>query len=355
LCYVNINEFWLVKLIYLIRFVDYKNKKSKIVCSLIQNRKYVFDSSDLQYKQVKLPWKEKLLHLLLWFAGSVIIAIIYGTVFENLFGSPKEKMLSQQVENMKLQYSLIGRQLDNSMASLNSFRLSDDRRYRPILDMDSIPESYRKAGYGGVDRFRDLTGYMNSDILVSSRSKIEEIKNMANVQNESFKTIAERSAEWKREMDHLPGISPVSVEFRLGDGYKFREIHPVFGTPRMHYGQDFSVPYGTEVYATGNGTVMESGWNSGGFGNYIVIDHGNGLRSTYGHLSDIKVVKGMNVKRCDLIGLSGSTGTSSGPHLHYQIEQFGEHANPINFFNNDMSVEEFNEMIQAFGSKSKFR
>jgi murein DD-endopeptidase MepM/ murein hydrolase activator NlpD len=123
----------------------------------------------------------------------------------------------------------------------------------------------------------------------------------------------------------------------------------------MHYGQDFSVPYGTEVYATGDGIAIESGWNSGGFGNYIVIDHGNGLRSTYGHLSDIKVVKGMNVKRCDLIGLSGSTGTSSGPHLHYQIEQFGEHTNAINFFNNDMSVEEFNEMIQAFGSKSKFR
>jgi murein DD-endopeptidase MepM/ murein hydrolase activator NlpD len=322
---------------------------------LLQNRKYVFDLTDLQYKRVRYHWKVKLLHSFLWLAGSVIVAILYVTVFENLFGSPKEKMLSQQVENMKLQYSLIGRQLDNSMASLNSFRLSDDRRYRPILDMDSIPESYRQAGYGGVDRFRDLTGYMNSDLLVSSRSKIEEIKNMANVQKESFKTIADRSAEWKREMDHLPGISPVSVEFRLGDGYKFREIHPVLGTPRMHYGQDFSVPYGTEVYATGDGIVIESGWNSGGFGNYIVIDHGNGIQSTYGHLSDIKVVKGMNVKRCDLIGLSGSTGTSSGPHLHYQIAQFGEHTNPINFFNNDMSVEEFSEMIQAFGSKSKFR
>jgi len=304
---------------------------------------------------VRLHWKVKFLRFFLWFAVSVIIAVFYGTVFENLFGSPKEKMLSQQVENLKLQYSLVGRQLDNSTASLNSFRLSDDIRYRPILDMDSIPESYRKAGYGGVDRFRDLKGYVNSDLIISYRSKIEEIKNLATVQHESFKSIAERSADWKREMDHFPGISPVSVKFRLGDGYKFREIHPVLGTPRMHYGQDFSVPYGTEVYATGDGIAIESGWNSGGFGNYIVIDHGNGLRSTYGHLSDIKVVKGMNVKRCDLIGLSGSTGTSSGPHLHYQIEQFGEHTNPINFFNNDMSVEEFNEMIQAFGSKSKFR
>jgi murein DD-endopeptidase MepM/ murein hydrolase activator NlpD len=304
---------------------------------------------------VRLPWKERLLRILLWFAGSIIIAIIYGSVFENLFGSPKEKLLIQQVDNLKLHYSLVGRQLDNSMASLRSFRLSDDIRYRPILNMDSVPESYRKAGYGGVDRYSNFSGYINSDILISYRSKIDEIKNRANIQNESFKMIFERTFEWKRELDHFPGISPVSVMFRLGDGYKFRAIHPVLGTPRMHNGQDFEVPYGTEVYATGDGSVIESGWNSGGFGNCIVIDHGYGLQSVYGHLSNIKVVRGLNVKRGDLIGISGSTGLSSGPHLHYQIEKLGQHVNPINFFNNDMSLEEYNEMIQALGSKSNFR
>jgi murein DD-endopeptidase MepM/ murein hydrolase activator NlpD len=322
---------------------------------LPRNRKYVLDLSDLQFKQVRLPWKMKLVRMILWVALSIVVSMFYGVVFRSVFGSPKEKLLSMQLENIKLQYSIVGRQLDNAVASLNSFRLSDDRRYRPILDMDSIPESYRKAGYGGVDRFRDLTGYMNSDLLISYRSKIEEIKNQANIQNESFKSIAEMAVEWKREVDHQPLISPVDVKYRLGDGFKFREIHPVFGTPRMHYGQDFSVPYGTDIYATGDGTVIESGWNSGGFGNYIVIDHGYGLQSTYGHLSQIKVSRGMNIKRGDLIGLSGNSGTSSGPHLHYQIDQFGEHKNPVNFFNNDISVEEYNDMIQALGSKSKFR
>lgn len=302
-----------------------------------------------------MPWKGKLLRLFLFLMASIAVSAFYGSVFENIFGSPKEKMLNQEIENLKLKYSLIGRELDNSMSSLKSFRLSDDIRYRPILDMEIIPESYRQAGYGGVDRFSDLAGYKNSDLLISFRTRIEEIKNLANVQQESFKTIAERSVEWKREVDHQPLISPVSVNFKLGDGYRFREVHPVLGTPRMHYGQDFSVPYGTDVYATGDGKVIESGWNSGGFGNYIVIDHGYGLQSTYGHLSEIEVPKGANVKRGDLIGLSGSTGTSSGPHLHYQIDQFGEHKNPINFFNNDISSEEYNEMIQTLGSKSKFR
>jgi murein DD-endopeptidase MepM/ murein hydrolase activator NlpD len=291
----------------------------------------------------------------MWFSASVIITLVYGTLIEKFFGSPKEKMLSQQIENMKLQYALVGRELDNSTASLNSFRLSDDRRYRPILDMDSVPDSYRKAGFGGVDRFKNLAGYNNSGLLISFRTKIEEIKNMANVQNESFKTIEEIAVEWKREIDHFPGISPVSVGFRLGDGYKFRAIHPVLGTPRMHNGQDFEVPYGTEVYATGDGSVIESGYNSGGFGNCIVIDHGYGFQTVYGHLSNIRVPKGMNVKRGDLIGISGSSGQSTGPHLHYQVEKSGQHMNPVNFFNNDMNFDEYSEMIQAFESKSNLR
>jgi murein DD-endopeptidase MepM/ murein hydrolase activator NlpD len=315
----------------------------------------VLDLSDLQFKQIRLPWKKKFLHILLWFAGSLILATLYGNFIENVFGSPKEKVLSQQIENLKLQYTLIGRELDNSVAALNSFRLSDDKRYRPILDMDSVPESYRRAGYGGVDRYSDLKGYLNSDILIEYKSKIDEIKSMATVQNESFKTIAERSAEWRREIDHFPGISPVNVKFRLGDGYKWRTIHPVLGIPRMHNGQDFDVPYGTDVYATGDGSVIESGWNPGGFGNCIVIDHGYGLQTVYGHLSDIKVVNGQSVKRGDLIGISGSSGLSSGPHLHYQVEQFGAHKNPVNFFNNDVNADEYNDMIQAFESKSKLR
>lgn len=322
---------------------------------MLRNHKYVFDLSDLQFKKVRWPWKKKLLHTSLWLTGSILLTLFYGTLFENIFGSPKEKMLIQQIENMKLQYSMIGRDLDNSIASLSSLRLSDDSRYRPILDMDSIPESYRKAGFGGIDRYSDLAGYLNSDLLISYKSKIDEIKVRAEVQRESFNSIAEMSAEWKREMDHFPGISPVSVKFRLGDGYKFRAIHPVLGTPRMHNGQDFEVPYGTQVYATGDGSVIESGYNSGGFGNCIVIDHGYGFQTVYGHLSDIRVVRGQNVKRGDLIGISGSTGLSNGPHLHYQVEQLGQHKNPINFFNNDVNADEYSEMIQAFESKSKLR
>jgi len=321
----------------------------------MRDRKYFFDLNDLQFKQVSLPLKRKLLRMFLWFAATVAVSFVYITVFENIFGSPEEKMLEQEIGNLKLQYSLLGRQLDNSMTILSGLQLSDEIRYRPMLDMKSLPESVRNPGYGGVDRDKDLYGYVNSDLMILFRSRIDEIRNRAIVQAESFKTIEVNKNEWKRQMEFLPYISPVNPIYRLGDGLKFREIHPVLGTPQWHHGQDFNTPYGTDVFATGAGKVIHSGWNSGGFGNYVVIDHGYGFQTTYGHLSSIKVSKGMDVKRGDLIGLSGSSGTSSGPHLHYQIDLYGQHKNPLYYFNNDLTEEEYFEMIQTLSTQLKFR
>jgi murein DD-endopeptidase MepM/ murein hydrolase activator NlpD len=248
----------------------------------------------------------------------------------------------------------MGMEIDNSLKILDGLEQSDGKRYRPVLEMDSVPGSMRNMGFGGINKYEELEGYDNSILMVSFRKKVDEIKNRATVQYESFKAIEDQMNEWKREMEYLPMISPVNVIYRLGDGMKFREKHPVLGTPQWHHGQDFSTPYGTEVYATGSGRVIESGWN-GGFGNCIVIDHGYGYQSTYGHLSNMKVTAGMNIKRGDLIGLTGSTGTSSGPHLHYQIDLYGQHKNPLYFFNDDLTEDEYFDMIQTLTSQSKLR
>ncbi len=319
-------------------------------------RKYFLDLNDLQYKQIRHPFRKKLFHSILWFAGSVAVTAFYVSLIHNYFGSPKEHVLNQQIENLRLKYSLANRELDFSMKDIKSLENSDEIRYRPILTMEGIPRSIRNPGFGGVERFRDLNGYMYSYLMRSTRERIEEMKNMLNVQNESFVTINDKTAEWKFEMDHLPAISPVDPSFPLGDKFGFREKHPVLGYGRMHYGQDFKAPYGSKVYATGDGKVIESGNTYSGFGNYVVIDHGFGLVSIYGHLSKINVPKDINVKRGDQIGLSGSSGTlSTGPHLHYEIKKYGSPVNAINFFNNDMTEQEFMEMIQAFGSDSIFR
>lgn len=316
--------------------------------------KYFLDLSDLQFKRVRLAWKDKVLRGGLFMAASIGLAILYSAIFRNIFGSPSETLLYQEIENLKLEYSLMGRQIDNSLRILNDIELSDCNRYRPVLDMDSIPQSIRKPGTGGINRYEDIEGYDNSLMMIAFRTKVEEIRNRSNVQFESFKAIEERKEEWQREMEYLPMISPVNVVYRRGDGVKFREVHPVLGTPQWHHGQDFSTPYGTEVYATGSGKIIEAGW-SGGYGNCIVIDHGYGYRSTYGHLSSIRVTAGQNVKRGDMIGLTGSTGTSSGPHLHYQIDLFGQHKNPLYYFNDDLTEDEYFEMIQTLTSQARFR
>jgi hypothetical protein len=318
------------------------------------NHKYFLDLTDLQYKKVRLPWKSRLSRFALWSVAAVVSTIIYSWVLNGTFGSPKEKELAQDIENLKLKYSIMGMKIDNALNTLDDLELSDGNRYRPVLDMDSIPVSIRNMGTGGVERYEDLVGYSNSGLMLTYRKKVVEIKNRATIQFESFRAIEEKKNEWKREMEYLPMISPVNIIYRLGDGMKFRDKHPVLGTPQWHHGQDFSTPYGTNVYATGSGKVIEAGWNSG-FGNCIVIDHGYGYRSTYGHLSNIKVTTGLNIKRGDLIGLSGNTGTSTGPHLHYQIDLYGQHKNPLYYFNNDLTEDEYFDMIQTLTAQSKFR
>jgi murein DD-endopeptidase MepM/ murein hydrolase activator NlpD len=221
--------------------------------------------------------------------------------------------------------------------------------------MEPVPSSYRNPGYGGVDRYREFSGLANASMIISSLEKVSTLVNMTKVQEESFKEVEERKDQWIDEFEHIPWISPVDVTIPRGDGIKLREVHPVLGTTRWHFGQDFTCPYGTRVYATGNGKVISAGWSPDGFGNNVIIDHGYGFRSIYGHLSKIEVPVGMNVKRGDLVGLSGSSGTSSGPHLHYQVDLFGNHQNPLHFFSDDLSQEDYLKMITVLSSRSKLR
>ena len=318
--------------------------------------KYFLDPHDLQYKVFRLHWKDKVLRGFLWIAASAFISYGYITFFESKFGSPKEKALEQQVEAIKLNFSLLDRKLNDAFKSVHYLQQSDDIRYRPVLNMDSIPSSFRNPGYGGVDRYRDLASMADASIFLPAHQKIDALVNMTNIQEESFKAILERRDEWIKESEHIPRISPVDVKYPLGDGLKLREVHPVWGIPKWHFGQDIDCPYGTDVYATGDGKVITAGYSAtNGFGNYIIIDHGYGFQSIYGHLSKIEVSEGMNVKRGDLIALSGNSGTSTGPHLHYQVDLFGNHQNPLYFFNDDLTHDEYVKMITALSSRTKFR
>jgi hypothetical protein len=312
---------------------------------MLKRKKYVFDEANLQYMQHNRNLGEKVLRFTLWFTLSVLLTFMYSFIFHRIAGSPKQELLGKKIDEMKLSYSLLERKIDVSSALIADLRASDNFAYRPVLDLQLIPEDISEGGSGGTFKFGDLTGYTNSDLMISVRSKFEDLRTETNIQYNSLTELTEKAAEWKEMWAHLPYIRPVNVTMRLGDGLKFREVHPVLGSPRWHFGQDFRCPVGTDVYATGAGTVYFAGNEHDGFGNKVVIDHGYGYRTIYGHLSEFKVKRGDKVTRGDLIAISGNTGVTTGPHLHYQIDLFGEHVNPLWYFSDNLTEEEYFSML----------
>lgn len=318
-----------------------------------RRKKYILDNSSLQFLQHRRPLGERLIRFVFFLGVSVLATIGYSFIFNRLFGSPKQELLTQKVEEMKLKYTLLERKIDRSTDLIADLRITDNASYRAILDLPQIPESMAEGGSGGIFKFGDLTGYMNTDMMITLRSKFEDLKTQTNIQYNSLNELTNKASEWKDMWAHLPYIRPVNVTMPIGDGFKFREHHPVLGTPRWHFGQDFRCPIGTEVYATGAGMVFQANNEGDGFGNKVIIDHGYGYRSLYGHLSKFIVKPGQKVKRGDLIGYSGTTGVSSGPHLHYQIDLFGEHVNPLSYFADDLTEDEYFRMLDYLTSPSK--
>ena len=310
-------------------------------------KKYLLDRKELIYKEYSLSLTQKLARFSLILVVSLILTAGYGIVFKHFFGSPKEKKLQSELEGIQYKYELlennfeaIGRELDNIAAA-------EDNVYRPVFDMEKIPSSFRQSGFGGTRKYTELEGYENADILISATKKVDELLRRTYIQSRSFDDIIPVASDWKNKLEHIPYIRPVNVNIPLGDGLKFREKHPVLGSPRWHYGQDFQAPSGTEVFATGNGVVTRAGWSPFGFGNMVEIDHGYGFKTIYGHLQTVEVTEGQEVVRGGMLGLSGSTGISSGPHLHYEIHYNGKVQNPLYFFDDDLTMEEYNKMIDA--------
>lgn len=308
--------------------------------------KYFLDE-DLQYKKFRLSKIQRFLRISLFLIISIGVNIFYQNVSADTKETVKEHVLIQQIEQLKLNYDIINRRLNNSLKTLECLQINDNT-YRVILNIDSIQDIF---SYSDVS-YEELEGYENSEVMISTIKLLNIFETKLMNQYESKKIIQKETREWIHKIAHLPMISPVHTEIRKGDGIKFREVHPVLGTPAWHHGQDFSAPHGTEVFATGAGKIKFVGWDTG-LGNYIAIDHGYGYESLYGHLSQFKISVNDSVKRGDLIGLTGSTGYSTGPHLHYQINLYGKFQNPLFFFNEDLTENEYYAMIDTLTARLK--
>lgn len=309
--------------------------------------KYHFNTSTLKYERVVVNWKKRLLRVTGWLSTAVVFGAIIMIAAWNLVDSPKEKQLRRQLEETTYQLELLRQRTDQVENVLRDIQERDNTIYRVIFEAEPIPGSIREAGYGGADRYRSLRDYYNSDVLIDVTQRIDKISKQLYVQSKSFDEVWDLARNKSEMLKSIPAIQPVANKdlTRVASGWGMR-IHPIYKTEKMHTGMDFTAPVGTEIYATGNGTVGRVEMNGRGYGNNVVINHGFGYASLYGHMSKIIVRPGQRVNRGDLIGYVGNSGTSTGPHLHYEVHRGSNPVNPVNFYYNDLTPEEYEKMLE---------
>ena len=314
--------------------------------------KYKFNHETLSFDRIKLGIRQTFLRLFGYFVASLFLAGIYGFIFAFVFDSPQEKALKREIEQLTLQYELMNREMDNVEKVLGHLQETDDNLYRTIFETEPVPSSYREGGIGGVNRYTEFEGFSNSELVVETAARLDKIRKKIYVQSQSFDELIAYASEKEEMLSSIPAIQPLSNKDlkRTASGFGYR-IHPIYKISKFHSGMDFTAPTGTEVYATGNGVIETVKSARRELGNHIVIDHGFGYETVYGHLDGFNVREGQKVKRGDVIGFIGSTGLSTAPHLHYEVLVNGRQVDPALYYFNDLTPEEYDRMLEI-ASKS---
>lgn len=310
--------------------------------------KYRFNPQTLTYEEIPVTFKDRLRKFIWTVVSGLVFASITLFLGYRFFGSPREKMLEREVEQYQLQYEILNDRLDQLQLVLDDIQNRDDNIYRIIFEAEPIPTTVRKAGFGGTDRYARLDGYKNSEVIINTTQRIDQIASQLYVQSKSFDDVYKMAKDKDKMLQSIPAIQPLNnKDIRYISSYFGYRIHPIFKRRMFHDGIDMTAEIGTPVYATGKGKVIEAKRSSDGYGKKIMIDHGFGYKTVYAHLSGFKVRKYQKVERGQLIGFVGNTGISTGPHLHYEVRYNGRKVNPVYYFFNDLSPEEFEKIVDV--------
>ncbi len=309
--------------------------------------KYYYDTETLSYRKIEAK-KGKTFGLVMLYIVSVLFsASAIFLVYLNIpdLETPKEKTYKRELQQMQLQYALLNRKMDDVVNVVESLEERDDKIYRVYFEANPISTEQRTAGFGGVNRYKDLEGFDNSKLIINTSKRLDELTKRVVVHSKSLDEITSLAENKEALLASIPAIQPVKNEDlnRMASGFGMR-MDPIYKIRKMHSGMDFSAPIGTEVFATGEAVVKDIRRNKGGYGNLIILDHGFGIETYYAHLSDFNVRKNQKVTRGEVIGYIGNTGKSSGPHLHYEVRRNGRPVNPINYYYNDLTGEDYSIM-----------
>ncbi|MBS4013683.1 MAG: M23 family metallopeptidase [Bacteroidetes bacterium] len=308
--------------------------------------KYHFNTKSLAVEPVKETFKDKLKKFMRVVLAGMLFTVIVLALGWSFFESPKEKMQARELYLMRTQYQVVNDRLDMLANVLEDIQTRDDHIYRVIFEAEPIPKTVREAAIGGAERYSHLDGFDNSDLVKSTVKRIDQLSRQMYVQSKSYDDVFSMAKDKANMLASIPAIVPIARgSERLISGFGPR-IHPVYKTLRPHTGVDFTAPTGTPIYAAGNGVVTKSERNRHGYGIMVQINHGYGYETLYAHMSRLNVKVGQEVKRGEIIGYVGNTGVSTAPHLHYEVVRHGVKVNPVNYFFNDITPEEYQEIIE---------
>ena len=313
----------------------------------MKNINYKYNPDTLEYEEVKLTLWDRTKKLSYYLIASVVFSfLILSIAFYNI-RNYIQKEAAKENQSLRQEISSFNKDLSLILEVLGDIQLRDDNIYRAIFETDPYPDYKRQLGTGGNSmKYKKYENIEYGDLVIEISKKIELIEKKLASQSKSFDEVFDLTKEKQKMIKSIPSIQPVSNRdlTRIASGFGLR-MHPIYKIIKMHKGMDFTAPVGTEIYATGDGIVEKVGW-VGGYGRTIMINHGFGYKTRYAHCSKYKCRKGQKVKRGDLIGFVGNTGQSSGPHLHYEVFKNNRQINPVNFFFNDLSPEEYDKVIE---------
>lgn len=306
--------------------------------------KYYYDSESLAYRIIKPLKRRSFAYFMLFLLASALFGFLAFVVLLNIpfFETPKDKLQAREISNLKIRYGILSRKMDQVDEVLTSIEERDNNLYRAYFNSSPISQEDRKAVFGLENRYKDLVGYNNSDLVVNTAKRVDVLTKQLVVQSKSLDEILKLAKSKEKLLAAIPAIQPIRNENlkRMASGFGYRS-DPFTKARKFHEGMDFTARTGTPIFASGDGYITRADNASSGFGNHIVIRHGFGYETLYAHLSRYKCRVGQYVKRGDVIGYVGSTGRSEAPHLHYEVHKNGEVVNPINFYYGNISAAEY--------------
>jgi murein DD-endopeptidase MepM/ murein hydrolase activator NlpD len=316
--------------------------------------KYFYNPNTLRYEKLETPLRVKLLRVLGFLSASIVTALIIVSIAYRLFPSVNEKRLMRDNESLQENYRIMDARVQKLQQQMGELEKRDNEVYRSIFESSPIPDSVRAKETEQLKELQVVQQMNNNELTNSILTSLNNLSAREAYQNKSYKELEGFIKNKEQLLASTPAIQPVSNKNlnRLASGFGYR-VDPVYKTVKFHAGLDFAAPLGTPIYATADGVVRVAGNLGNGYGNHVVINHGYGYETLYGHMYRIAIKNGQHVKRGEVIGYVGSTGKSTGPHCHYEVHKNGRPLDPVYFFYNDLTPEQFDRILKAAASNNQ--